>query len=295
MADFYKLDIGDWNVGTDDLTLEQEAAYFRVVNAIRQAEQPIRYNFFVLGGLWRCNERKAKRILKELIDAGKLSVEGGSIINRRAVDEASALRRTKVERRSAGSRGGIESGKSRAKALETNETQKDLLQPEQSRAEQSRTKSNPSDSPDEKTRSDFEQFWGAYPHRNGAKIGEAAAQANFEAAVARGVTSEEMIDGAKNLQRDRKAIDGYAKDPAKWIEQEGWRDDIEISKPKSPPPPPDTPEAKLIRLQYLEKTAAAMQDAGRGQWTIGSRFVDARDLKEILEMGLAPEKLGQPA
>lgn len=88
MAEFYKLNIGEWNEGTDDLTLEQEAAYLRVVNAIRLTEQPIRFNFFVLGGLWRCNERKAKRILKELIAAGKVSIDGKSIINRRAFDDA---------------------------------------------------------------------------------------------------------------------------------------------------------------------------------------------------------------
>lgn len=122
MAEFYKLDIADWNEGTAMLTLEQEAAYLRIVNAIRLNGQAISFNQFALCGMWRCNERKAKRLLQELIDAGKITIEDGRIVNRRAVDEASTLSRLRADRQSAGRRGGIESGKARAKPLENNET-----------------------------------------------------------------------------------------------------------------------------------------------------------------------------
>jgi uncharacterized protein YdaU (DUF1376 family) len=122
MSEFWKLNIGDWNVGTDDLTLEQEAAYLRVINAIRLYDQPIKHNLRVLSGLWRCNERKAKRLLADLVSAGKLTVQDGLIINERAVEDASNLRQLRMERASAGRRGGIESGKARRKALENNDT-----------------------------------------------------------------------------------------------------------------------------------------------------------------------------
>lgn len=122
MADFYKFEIANWNEGTANMTLEQEAAYLRVVNAIRLNDQPITFNIFVLCGLWRCNERKAKRILNELVEAGKIVVRDGQIINEKAVEAASNLSRLRVERASAGRRGGIESGKSRSKALEYNDT-----------------------------------------------------------------------------------------------------------------------------------------------------------------------------
>lgn len=122
MAEFYKLEIAAWNVGTDDLTLEQEAAYLRIVNAIRLYEQPIRENTRVLCGLWRCNERKAKRLLSELIEARKLEIKDGFIINEKAVNDASNLRETRVKRQSAGRLGGIESGKSRRNSLESNDT-----------------------------------------------------------------------------------------------------------------------------------------------------------------------------
>ena len=122
MAEFYKFEITNWNEGTANLPLELEAAYLRVINAIRLADQPITFNTFVLCGLWRCNDRKAKRILAELIDAGKIYVEDGKLVNQKAVDDASALNRLRADRASAGRRGGIESGKTRAKPLENNDT-----------------------------------------------------------------------------------------------------------------------------------------------------------------------------
>lgn len=122
MAEYFKHEIAKWNVATDDLTLEQEAAYHRVVSQIRLYERPFRHNLRVLSGLWRCNERKAKRLLDELIEAGKLSIEGGLIVDEKAVHDASTLRQSRVDKQSAGRLGGIESGKSRRKALESNDT-----------------------------------------------------------------------------------------------------------------------------------------------------------------------------
>ncbi len=121
MAEFFKLEIANWNVGTDDLTLEQEAAYLRIVGMIRLYEQPLKHNLRVLSGLWRCNERKAKRLLSELVLAGKLSVNSGLIVNEKAVEDASNLRQSRVDKQSAGRAGGIESGKSRRNALKDND------------------------------------------------------------------------------------------------------------------------------------------------------------------------------
>ncbi|MBN8294569.1 DUF1376 domain-containing protein [Rhodobacter sp. NTK016B] len=119
--DFYKLNILSWNQGTDDLTLEQEAAYLRIVNAIMLYERPVRANLRVLGGLWRCgSERKAKRLLNELVDAGKITVEDGYIYNPRALEEASKVLATRMERASSGREGGLQSGKSRSNALKNN-------------------------------------------------------------------------------------------------------------------------------------------------------------------------------
>ena len=79
MSEFYKRNPGLWMTGTDDLTLEQEAAYSRVIDATHLYDHPVRNNLRVLAGLWRCNERKAKRLLAELIALGKLTIDGAWI------------------------------------------------------------------------------------------------------------------------------------------------------------------------------------------------------------------------
>lgn len=120
MSEWFKMNPVDWNEGTNALTLEQEAAYLRICNAIYIAGGPISNNKFVVAGLLRCNDRKAKRLVNELIEAGKLTIEDGLICNRRALDEVSNRSRLQVERQSAGSRGGTESAKARTNALKNN-------------------------------------------------------------------------------------------------------------------------------------------------------------------------------
>lgn len=162
MAEYYKFEIANWNEGTSHLTLEQEAAYLRVVNAIRLSDQPIAFNSFALCGLWRCNERKAKRLLGELTAAGKLKLEAGKIVNEKAVNDASNLRRLRADRASAGSRGGIESGKSRSKALKNNETYEAIASTrEEKRREETldtslRSESNGADAPPDPVKIMFE-------------------------------------------------------------------------------------------------------------------------------------------
>lgn len=76
----------------------------------------------------------------------------------------------------------------------------------------------------------FEEFWTKYPHRNGAKKGKAAAKKAWGRAVKCKVSEDEIVAGALRYTRDRQVLDGYAKDPATWINSEGWADDIEPSK-----------------------------------------------------------------
>ena len=122
MSEFYKMEPLKWDRGTDNLTLEQEAAYLRVCNAIYAADQPIAANLRTLAGMWRCNERKAKRLLAELVEAGKVTIEAGWIVNEKAMNDVSKRRELRAKRQLAGHSGGVESGKSRSKHLENKET-----------------------------------------------------------------------------------------------------------------------------------------------------------------------------
>lgn len=73
----------------------------------------------------------------------------------------------------------------------------------------------------------FHEFWDAYPHRGGVKRDRKTSLQRYERAVKGGVSEQDLIDAAKALHRDRRVIDGYAKDPATWLNKEGWNDGIE--------------------------------------------------------------------
>ena len=75
----------------------------------------------------------------------------------------------------------------------------------------------------------FDEFWAVYPHRGGAKRGKKSAQAKYEKALRSGVTEQALIDAARRYGMDRQVIDGFAKDPATWLHNECWNDDIQRS------------------------------------------------------------------
>lgn len=81
----------------------------------------------------------------------------------------------------------------------------------------------------------FAEFWGAYPHRGGTKKGRKPAEARYAAAVQSGIPEQAIIDGAIRARGDPQVIRGYARDPATWLSQAGWEDEIQ-------PHPPETPK-----------------------------------------------------
>jgi uncharacterized protein YdaU (DUF1376 family) len=81
----------------------------------------------------------------------------------------------------------------------------------------------------------FDAFWQTYPHRGGAKKGRKAAEAAYLRAVKAGTPAPDILAGAERYRSDRQALSGYAKDPATWLNQRCWGDDIE-------------PEANIIKI-----------------------------------------------
>lgn len=222
MAEYYKHEIAKWNVATDDLTLEQEAAYHRIVVMIRLYERPLKHNLRVLSGLWRCNERKAKRLLFELVDAGKLTIEDDLIIDEKAVNDASNLRQLRIDKQLSGSLGGIESGKSRAKSLENKETDE---APASTREEKKR---------EEKSKSEFALFWEVVP----LKVGKAVAEKAYEKALKQ-TTHEKIMAAMQAYAATRVGQDHkYTKHPASWLNAGRW-DDVAAPVPKKDPEPGD--------------------------------------------------------
>lgn len=118
MSSFYKMDPAAWDFGTAELSLEQEAAYLRIVNAIHKHDQPVPDNDRVLAGMFRCSTRKARALLEQLIEAGKLRIEGNRITNDRAASDLVHRGFVSGSRAESGAKGGRTRASNAAKALE---------------------------------------------------------------------------------------------------------------------------------------------------------------------------------
>jgi uncharacterized protein YdaU (DUF1376 family) len=73
----------------------------------------------------------------------------------------------------------------------------------------------------------FGAFWETYPHRGGAKKGKVPARRSYASALRAGAAPADILAGAERYRSDRQALTGYAKDPATWLNQKGWTDDVE--------------------------------------------------------------------
>jgi hypothetical protein len=71
----------------------------------------------------------------------------------------------------------------------------------------------------------FPDFWDAYPHRNGAKKNRKGAEASFSKAL-KLATPEQIAMGVEAMRNSPDVLRGYARDPATWLNQQGWQDEI---------------------------------------------------------------------
>lgn len=72
----------------------------------------------------------------------------------------------------------------------------------------------------------FDDFWSAYPHRGGVKKNRKGAQAKFNAALKAGTSAEEIMDGVEAMRSLPDVKNGFARDPAVWLHQLGWTDEV---------------------------------------------------------------------
>lgn len=121
MSDFYRMDPGDWDFGTAHLTLEEEAAYLRIINAIHKHKGPVPDQDRVLAGLFRVSTRKARSLVVALARAEKITVEDGFIWNERARKDLIQRGFVSISRAESGAKGGRTRAERAAKALEDND------------------------------------------------------------------------------------------------------------------------------------------------------------------------------
>jgi uncharacterized protein YdaU (DUF1376 family) len=122
MSSFYKMDPAAWDFGTANLTLEEEAAYLRIVNAIHKHDAPVPDNDRVLAGLFRSSTRKARALIDALVAAGKVTIEDGKIWNDRARSDLVQRQFASISRAESGAKGGRTRAERAAKSLKENET-----------------------------------------------------------------------------------------------------------------------------------------------------------------------------
>lgn len=122
MSSYYKMDPAAWDFGTAELSLEEEAAYLRIVNAIHKHDGPVPNNDRVLAGLFRTSTRKARSLLDALIVARKVTVEDDKIWNERARSDMVHRQLASGSSALRGSKGGRTRADNAAKSLENIDT-----------------------------------------------------------------------------------------------------------------------------------------------------------------------------
>lgn len=75
----------------------------------------------------------------------------------------------------------------------------------------------------------FHEFWSAYPARSGRKVGKQAAAKLFAAIEDQAA----VVSAAANYAASKTAVDGYAKDPERFLKNGFWLDWTEYVKPES--------------------------------------------------------------
>lgn len=116
--------------------------------------------------------------------------------------------------------------------------------------------------PDSEAPDMFDDFWQQYPHRNGAKKGKDAARKAWAKAVKARASPDQIIAGAMRYASDRQVIQGYAKDPATWLNAKGWEDEIEQPHSNSGRGPSGTGGSMVAAFAAVaaRKSAGSRQD-----------------------------------
>jgi hypothetical protein len=76
----------------------------------------------------------------------------------------------------------------------------------------------------------FDEFWKVYPHRGGAKKGRKPAEVSYSRSIRSGASEQDIIDGAMRSAMDRQVKAGFVRNPATWLNQNGWEDEIDTSR-----------------------------------------------------------------
>lgn len=178
-GEFYKMEYEAWDEGTDALTLELEAAYLRLCHQMYRRHGPVPSAPATLSRIWRVHPNKARKLLGDLIAAGKVVEIEGHLANTRVTRELDARETRRTQQADAGHTGGTHTQENRRKALKTNEQNEALasMPVKQNQAEKRREEKNTPIVPKGTLVAEFAEWWGHYPKRRGTNSRAAAEEA----------------------------------------------------------------------------------------------------------------------
>ena len=214
--------------GVRGLSAQEVGVYTMLLCRMYEEDGPVEYHTLRLSTYCGMREKTFAAVAEKLMALGKITMNDGMIFNARAAieiaDRADKLKNnSKAGKVSAEKRQGNQGVAATAVQQPFNHIDRDI--------DKKKEIGKPISAHDEK----FDDFWQQYPHRNGAKKGKASAQKAWGAAIRARASPDDIIGGAMRYANDRQVVQGYAKDPATWINQKGWNDDIEPDHPRAPP------------------------------------------------------------
>ena len=141
----------------------------------------------------------------------------------------------------------------------------------------------------------FEQFWQAYPK----KEGRAAAKKQFAEVVGNGVALATLVAKAKQYAMAKAEVDPkWLKTPANWLRDEGWLEDPQPPRrPKTKATDPGKANRKaagVVSDKAKAKTKAAAQNQ-RDWFRVGGRIRNIDDEDDDRTLGIILEIVDQKA
>jgi len=209
----------DWLAGTRGLTAAETGIYITLIAMMYERGEPLAMEHRRLARLCGTSAGNFAKALEALIDHGKIEDTDAGLWNHVV---AKVLSRVSEKRTAASASAQARWGE---KSNENNHGS-------DANAVRSQCENDAIQRPKAKDIDivRFDEFWTVYPHRGGVKRNKKGARQKYEAAVKRGIPEQTIINGAQRAQNDRRVIDGFARDPTTWLNQEGWDDEIDLSR-----------------------------------------------------------------
>lgn len=225
-APYVQFYTSDFLAGTSGMTASCKGVYITLLCQMYEGEAPLKQSWDMLARRCGATLPAFKKALEALQDDGKITLVDGGIWSPKCEKHITLRRERQKSAKAAAEKRWEKTKEKQGKPDATAYDPQCYPEPEPYKDRDTIVSLARKPKPER-----FEDFWNQYPHRNGAKKGKAKARQKYERLVASGVSEHEIITGAMRYATDRQVVEGYAKDPTTWLNNEGWTDDIEPAQP----------------------------------------------------------------